>query len=341
MTETIKWTGSEIQILDQSLLPIEEQYIDIRTVDQLIDAICKLKIRGAPALGVAGAMGVALAARSLPQAITTEEFFQRVMSESQRIIQSRPTAVNLQWGVDRVLARMKSLRSPSVSALQDVALEESVSIKNEDVDSCVQISKSADALIRSGMSILTHCNTGSLATSGIGTALGIIKQAHQGGRRIHVYVDETRPLLQGSRLTAWELKKDAIPHTLICDNMAGYLMKLGKIDCAVVGADRIAANGDTANKIGTYGIAALCRFHSIPFYVAAPLSTIDCSLPDGESIPIEERGPEEITNMFGRPTSPSGTVVYNPAFDVTPGHLISAIITDKRIYYGPDFSFSN
>lgn len=341
MIETIMWSGSAIRILDQSRLPLEEEYCDLITVDQLVDAICKLKIRGAPALGVAGAMGVVLAARNSPPSLTMDEFFQRVTAESQYIIQSRPTAVNLQWGVDRVLAKMKSLQSPSVIALQNVALDESVRIKNEDVDSCLQISRSADTLIRDGMSILTHCNTGSLATSGIGTALGIIKQAHQDGRQIHVYVDETRPLLQGSRLTAWELKKDAIPHTLICDNMAAYLMKQGRIDCAVVGADRIAANGDTANKIGTYGIAALCRFHRIPFYVAAPSSTIDRSLPDGESIPIEERSPEEITKPFGWATTPAGTVVYNPAFDVTPRHLISAIITDKRIYYGPDFSFNN
>jgi methylthioribose-1-phosphate isomerase len=341
MNETIRWAGNHIEILDQTLLPAVEAVQIIMTVDQLINAIQSMKIRGAPALGIAGGMGVAIAANSLPASLEHDEFFGKILIAREKIVRSRPTAVNLQWGADRVFDKMKKNDGLSVARIQSMSVEEAEVIRVEDEDLCRRIGENGVPLIRNGTSVLTHCNTGSLATGGIGTALGVIKTAFRKGVKLHVFVDETRPLLQGSRLTAWELKREGIPHTLICDNMAGFLMRQGRIHCAIVGADRIAINGDTANKIGTYTVAAMCHFHGIPFYVAAPFSTIDLSLPDGSSIPIEERDADEVSKLFGKSVAPPNTTVCNPAFDVTPSKLISAIITEKQIHYGPHYLFSS
>lgn len=340
MVESIAWIGNEIQILDQSALPSTEKYEVIRSVEQLVEAIRALRIRGAPALGIAGAMGIALGSHGLPVNMSRDEFIAEVGRLREKIVDSRPTAVNLRWGADRVIYRMKGIAGGSVQLMQEEAAKEALSVLEEDRRLCERIARHGSSLISDGMTILTHCNTGSLATGGVGTALGILKTAFHQGKKIHVIVDETRPLLQGSRLTAWELQREGIPHTLICDNMAGYLMKEGRIGCAFVGADRIAANGDTANKIGTYSLAALCRYHHIPFYVAAPYSTIDIQTVDGGSIPIELRNEDEVIKGPYGPHAPSGTRAYNPAFDITPHDLITAIITEEQVFQGPLFRFS-
>ncbi len=338
MIQTIQWVNNTIRILDQTALPEHERYIDIVTVDELIDAIKKLKIRGAPALGIAGAYGLCL---GMLGEKNSEDFLGEIEAITGRIRRSRPTAVNLTWGLERIKHIVSIHAHLNREDIVQKAVDEARKIHEEDLACSTSIGIGGSGLISDGMSILTHCNTGGLATGGLGTALGIVFEAHRQKKKIHVYVDETRPLLQGARLTTWELKKIGIDHTLIVDNMAGYLMAQKKVDCVLVGADRIAANGDTANKIGTYSLAVLCEKHRIPFYVAAPSSTIDSRIASGAEIPIEERDSEEITCGFGKRTAPLGVKTYNPAFDVTPFDLITAVVTEKKIFYGPRYDFAN
>ncbi|HMZ04233.1 MAG TPA: S-methyl-5-thioribose-1-phosphate isomerase [bacterium] len=341
MIETIRWAHPAVRIIDQTQLPVYETYLTIADLDDLIDAIKKLKIRGAPALGIAGAYGLCL---GLYRCTTSDKAILRdeAINTAAILIQSRPTAVNLAWGVHRALKVFESVYSTASSTdiLRSSVLKEAHLILQEELDACIAMGKLGSELIDDGMQVLTHCNTGGLATGGFGTALGVLVTAHQNGKRIHVWVDETRPLLQGARLTSWELKKENIRHTLICDNMAGHLMSKGRVQAVIVGSDRIARNGDAANKIGTYTLAVLCEKHKIPFYVAAPHSTIDKQIPDGSAITIEERSADEITMGMGKQTAPQGVHVYNPAFDVTPAELISAIITEKQIFRGPDYCFN-
>lgn len=314
-------------ILDQTQLPTHENWIKINSTEMMIEAIKKLQVRGAPLIGVAAALNLAQSA--LQGATTTS-----LLDKAQKLYDSRPTAVNLMVCIDRMRSILKN--DVTVEAILSLAVQ----IFNEDVELCLQISKNGAHLIQDGDQILTHCNTGGLATAGIGTALGIIKLAHESGKKIHVYVDETRPLLQGARLTAWELQKLGIPMTLITDNMAAHLMQKKKITKAFVGSDRIAQNGDFANKIGTYSVAVNCFYHHIPFYVAAPYTTIDFDCISGESIPIEQRSATEVTGAsghFGNVTwAPENSAVYNPSFDVTPAKLTTAWITDRDVYSQKD-----
>jgi methylthioribose-1-phosphate isomerase len=291
-------------------------------------------VRGAPAIGVAAAMGAALGALHLPS-LSPKDFRRKLFAICDEIAKSRPTARNLFWALERMKKCFNQTKRSSQRALVNELVNEAKRICLEDIEINCQMGKYGCKLLADGDNILTHCNAGALATAGYGTALGVIRTAREQGKKLHVYVDETRPVLQGARLTAWELKKEKIPFTLITDNMAGFLMQQGKIDKIIVGADRIAANGDTANKIGTYSLAVLACAHRIPFYVAAPLSTIDVSLRTGASIPIEERKSEEITHFKGVRSAPAGTKVYNPAFDVTPAKYITAIITEKGILTKP------
>ena len=332
MVPTIEWTDKAVRILDQTKLPHLVVYRDCTDYRMVAQAIRELAIRGAPAIGVAAAMGAALGARQIQSHDRTDFLnqFHRICDE---IRTARPTAVNLFWAVDRVERAAKSSLADSTDALKEELVALGKLMLDEDIVLNKQLGRVGATLIPDQASILTHCNTGSLATGGYGTALGVIRAAVEAGKRVRVYIDETRPVLQGARLTAWELLQDQIPCTLITDSMAGSLMRRGKIDLCIVGADRIAANGDTANKIGTYSVAVLAKAHRLPFYVAAPMSTIDFSLRSGKSIPIEERDPEEVTSLptaSGRvATAPKGVPVYNPAFDVTPANLIRAIITER------------
>jgi methylthioribose-1-phosphate isomerase len=313
-----------LRVLDQTRLPAEVVYRDLRTVYEVIEAIRSLRVRGAPAIGVAGAYGVVLhAAHSgldgLPEA-------------AERIAASRPTAVNLAWAVGRLRRAWRAwAEEDQAEDLADRLLTEARAIQAEDEAMCAAIGRHGAGLIADGDGVLTHCNTGALATAGIGTALGVLLTAHEQGKRLHVYADETRPLLQGARLTAWELAQAGVPCTLICDGMAAQVMKEGRVRLVIVGADRIAANGDTANKIGTYGVAVLARHHGVPFYVAAPSSTFDLTLADGSGVPIEQRDAREVTHGLGRQTAPEGVGVYNPAFDVTPAGLISGVVTERGV----------
>jgi len=332
MVPTIEWTDRAVRILDQTQLPHTVVYRECTDYRMVARAIKELAIRGAPAIGIAAAMGAALGARPI-QARDRTDFLTQFHRICDEIRTARPTAVNLFWALDRVELAAKNSKAASVDALKDELIALGKLMLDEDISLNKQMGKAGAHLIPDGASILTHCNTGSLATGGYGTALGVIRAAVEAGKKVHVYVDETRPVLQGARLTAWELLQDQIPCTLITDNMAGSLMKRGKVDLCIVGADRITANGDTANKIGTYSVAVLAKAHNLPFYVAAPMSTIDFTLASGELIPIEERDPEEVTSMptaSGRvATAPKGVPVYNPAFDVTPANLIRAIITER------------
>ncbi len=338
-TKAVSWIGDAetgyLQLIDQTLLPREFKLLEIKTVEQAWEAIKALRVRGAPAIGVSAAFAYVIGAR---QKLADQKVFDRSIAKevSDYLRTSRPTAVNLFWALDRMDERMNRLPGDcgTSRALMQL-LEEAEAIRNEDEAMCVAIGKHGVELMPRKGSVLTHCNTGALATADYGTALSVIFHAHSAGKAIHVYVDETRPLLQGSRLTAWELMQRNVSCTLICDNMAGFLMKQGRISAAIVGADRITANGDTANKIGTYSVAALCSLHKIPFYVAAPSSTFDLSLATGDQIPIEERAASEITNAFGKPTAPENVPVYNPAFDVTPGSLVTAFVTEKGILKPP------
>ncbi|MBL7958631.1 S-methyl-5-thioribose-1-phosphate isomerase [bacterium] len=340
MIETIRWVNNSIRIIDQAELPNKEVYLNVSSVDELIDSIIKLKVRGAPALGIAGAYGMVLGLREL---ITSNEFIsvEKVNKIAESLIGSRPTAVNLKWGVSRIKRIIELKQDAKTNELMDSAMSEAHAVLAEDIQCCLSLGRQGSVLINDNFSILTHCNTGGLATGGFGTALGVIVTAHQQHKRIHVYVDETRPLLQGTRLTSWELMKAGIDHTIIADNMAGYLMAQKKVDCVIVGADRVAKNGDAANKIGTYSLAVLCEKHNVPFYVAAPTSTIDSIAKNGNDIPIEERNQEEITHLLWNRIAPVGAKAYNPAFDVTPATMITAIITEKTIYKGPHYNFAD
>ncbi|MHB1126024.1 MAG: S-methyl-5-thioribose-1-phosphate isomerase [Bacillota bacterium] len=332
--EALIWDGAKLMLLDQTLLPFREEYIPCSNHNDVAEAILSMRVRGAPAIGVAAAYGMVLGASDL-DGIVSEQQIQLLEDRARCLQQTRPTAVNLFWAVSRMLEKARQLQGMSATELFRVLEAEANTIFREDVEMNRRIGAYGNTLIPEGANILTHCNAGALATAGYGTALGVIRSAHAGGKNIHVYADETRPLLQGARLTAWELMRDGIPVTLITDNMAGYLMQQGKIDLAVVGADRITANGDVANKIGTYTVAVLARAHNIPFYVAAPMSTIDLSLAGGELIPIEERHQDEVRAVFGHPVAPGEVNVFNPAFDVTPARLVTAIITDQGIIRPP------
>ena len=313
--KTMEWRTDHLRLIDQTKLPNRLEYFDCRKLDHFVDAIKRLVIRGAPAIGITAAYALALAA--------AKEW--DLEEASQKLIEARPTAVNLAWAVNRMLTLASKCKNDP-GALETEAL----AIHEEDVEMCRRMGLIGDGFIGPGFRVLTHCNAGALATGGIGTALGIIYTSHFADKEISVWVDETRPLLQGARLTAWELGRARVPHTLICDNMAASLIRDGRVDCVLTGADRIAANYDVANKIGTYNLAVLCHYHKIPFYVAAPSSTFDKSCPAGESIQIEYRSGEEITEIKGNPVAPARVETYNPAFDITPHELITAIFTEKE-----------
>lgn len=334
---TIEWEGGvdgHIRLIDQTLLPTELKYVNCDDVKSIWHAIKTLMVRGAPAIGIAGAMGVVLGARDI-QVNDADAFLRELKRVVAYLGSSRPTAVNLFWGISRMERTAQENKGKSVKQIKELLLQEALKIQNEDKAICRQIGENGAGFVSNGAGVLTHCNAGGLATADYGTALAVLFKAKEQGKRFKVYADETRPLLQGSRLTAWELMQAGIDVTLICDNMAAHVMKLGKIQCVVVGADRIAANGDAANKIGTYGVSILAKEHGIPFYVAAPVSTFDLSIKSGSEIPIEERSPEEVTNGFGKRTAPEGVKVFNPAFDVTPAKNITAIITEKGVIHKP------
>ena len=329
----IEWLGDKIRIIDQTKLPHEEVYPELKDYHEVIHAIKTLAIRGAPDIGVAAAYGFALAAQTI-EASSNEEFLNKLRPMSEALAAARPTAVNLVWAVERMNTIAGS--GSQVSQIKADLVEEAQRIESENDEANRRLSELGAELIKDGSTILTHCNAGSLATAAYGTALGVIKMAVEQGKKVQVFADETRPLLQGARLTTWEMLKENIPVTLITDNMAGHFMSRGQIDCCIVGADRIAANGDTANKIGTYSVAVLAKENSIPFYVAAPVSTIDMAISSGAEIPIEERDPEEVINILGSVrTAPEGVKAANPAFDVTPNRYITAIITEAGIFREP------
>jgi methylthioribose-1-phosphate isomerase len=330
---TIEWKEDRIRLLDQTLLPLREEYIEIRTVAEMCDAIRRLAVRGAPAIGVAAAMGIALGILNAPDNDrgAFDTLFEHVCRE---IAATRPTAVNLFWAVERMKAKAAAAEL-DVPALKKRLVAEAVLMEQEDRMLCESIGRVGSKLLDDGDSVLTHCNAGGLATAGYGTALGVIRAAFEQGKKISVFADETRPLNQGARITCWELHKLGIPVTLIPDNSAATLMQRGKIQKVVVGADRIAANGDTANKIGTYSVGVLAKYHGIPFYVAAPLSTVDLAIPSGSGIPIEERDPSEVTHIAGVRIAPEGVPACNFAFDVTPHHLIAGIVTENGIATEP------
>lgn len=333
---TLCWLGGNdgtLRLLDQTRLPGTETYLDCETPGDLFHAIRRLSVRGAPAIGVAAAYGVLLGVRPASDLNAVREKLEQTCDY---LASSRPTAVNLFWALDRMrgVGRERNFKTPV--ELKDALLAEARQIEREDQQMCADIGLHGAPLLPVGGGVLTHCNAGALATAGAGTALSVIFAAHDAGRGIHVYADETRPLLQGARLTMWELMRRGVPATLICDSVAGQAMKEGRIQAVVTGADRIAANGDAANKIGTYGVAVLARAHGIPFYIAAPSSTFDLSLETGDAIPIEQRSPDEVTEPFGTRTAPVGAAVYSPAFDVTPAELIAAIITERGVIETPD-----
>src|SRR5437870_9440344 len=338
MIKTVEWTNEGVRMLDQRLLPNEEKYLMLRSYEEVADAIKKMVVRGAPAIGVSAAMGLALgASQSVGTSVADLEFDFNFMCKVMEA--TRPTAVNLFWAIERmrgVIAKAKSENVRDEEEIKKRLTEEALLIYNEDIEANRAIGLFGGELIPDGATVLTHCNAGALATAGdYGTALGVIRGAIKTGKKVAVIADETRPFLQGARLTAWELAKDNIPVTVITDNMAGHVMKQGKVDCVVVGADRIAANGDTANKIGTYMVAVLAMQHNIPFYVAAPLSTVDLSTATGDDIPIVERDAKEVTHVREHQLTPDGVDVHNFAFDVTPNELIAAIVTDRGIARPP------
>ena len=324
----------KLRLLDQTQLPARLVYIETDDLDRIHDAIRRLVVRGAPAIGDAAALGAAAAAQHL-RARTKTGFLEGFARITDRLASSRPTAVNLFWALDRMRSAAERLDADHPQGWIEALLDEALLIVEEDRETCSRIGRNGVALLRDGMGVLTHCNAGALATAGDGTALAPVYQAHRTGLHLRVFADETRPLLQGARLTAWELGQRGVPVTLLCDNMAGALMASGRVDIVIVGADRIAANGDTANKIGTYGVALLAGEHGIPFYVAAPLSTVDRSLPSGDGIPIETRAPDEVTRPCGIVAAPDGIDVFSPAFDVTPARYIGGIITETGILRPP------
>jgi len=323
MIEHIRWEKERLLLLDQRRLPEEEVYLECRRAEEVAGAIRSMAVRGAPAIGIVAALGVALEARHDPS---------RVDEAVEILRRTRPTAQNLFWALERMRRRYKRERGKDLaSALEEEALR----IWSEDTEANRRMAEAGSYLIGRGTRILTHCNAGALATGGYGTALGVVRRAHEEGKGIRVFATETRPLLQGARLTVWELQREGIPVVLITDGMAGYLMQKGEVDLVIVGADRVARNGDVANKIGTYTLAVLAKEHGIPFYVAAPSSTFDPAIPSGTSIPIEERDGEEVRRVRGIKIAPEGVDVWNPAFDITPHHLIRAIITEKGVIEGP------
>jgi len=327
----IEWLDGKLRILDQSKLPGEQIFADLDNYRDVALAIKEMRVRGAPAIGVAAAYGIALGASGIKTA-NKDEFLAQLNQVMQSFADSRPTAVNLFQAINRI---KKATRGDGVTEIKNSLINEAKRIHQEEITATMQLSQLGAELIKDGFTLLTHCNAGPLATAGYGTALGVIKAAKEQGKRVSVFATETRPLLQGARLTTWELRQEGIPVTLITDSMAGYFMHQKKIDCVIVGADRIAANGDVANKIGTYTLAVLAKESKIPFYVAAPTSTIDLSLSSGDTIPIEERSPEEVTHIQGVPIAPEGIRAANPAFDVTSHSYITAIITEKGIIREP------
>jgi methylthioribose-1-phosphate isomerase len=331
----IAWTSQgTVRLLDQTRLPLEEAYVECRTVDEVAHAIRTMQVRGAPAIGIAAAMGLALAAR-ISAAKDARTLHAELQDAAVCLRATRPTAVNLAWALDRMLRLAAAADRLPASALADRLAAEALAIAAEDLEANRAMGRFGQQLFPDPVRVLTHCNAGGLATAGYGTAVGVIRAAVEAGKRVHVWVDETRPLLQGARLTAWELTRLGIPATLITDNMAAHFMQKGEVDAVVVGADRIAGNGDTANKIGTYGVAVLARAHGIPFYVAAPISTLDLGLGSGAEIPIEERAQDEVTHLAGRRITPLGMQAKSPAFDVTPASHIAAIITERGIARSP------
>ncbi len=328
MIETIQWTSAGVVMIDQTRLPREETYVTCTTYREVADAIRTMVIRGAPAIGVAAAMGIALGMRN---AGSDAEFDQICAT----LAATRPTAVNLFWAIDRMRRRYRELRGTPLPELRQKLIDEAQRIRIEDIAINECIGRNGADLIPDNKTVLTHCNAGALATAGYGTALGVIRAAIASGKHIDVYADETRPFLQGARLTVWELQHDGIPATLITDNMAGHFLHSGQIGCVVVGADRIAANGDVANKIGTYSVAVLAHENGVPFYVAAPVSTLDLTLASGDQIPIEQRASSEVTHLYGVAVAPEGTEVQNPAFDVTPHRYVTAIITERGVARAP------
>jgi methylthioribose-1-phosphate isomerase len=328
-----------LELIDQRRLPAEYVTLLVRDTRQLHEAIRTLAVRGAPAIGVAAAYGPVLALQQLDAGATTVDGLRAIVEACDYLATSRPTAVNLFWALDRIRRKAQRVcEHPQITlgGLCEAILAEANVIREEDIEMCRAIGRHGEPFILEGAGILTHCNAGALATAGQGTALSPMFEAHKKGRSFQVYADETRPLLQGARLTAWELQQAGIDVTVICDNMAGWLMKEGKIDLVITGADRIAANGDAANKIGTYSVSLLAKQHGIPFYIAAPSSTFDLSIATGAEIPIEQRGSDEVTRFAGTPTAPEGVAVYNPAFDVTDARNITAIITEKGVVENPD-----
>ncbi len=332
--KTVWWSKDRVKIIDQTKLPFKTEVLEFRNYRKLAWAIKGMRLRGAPAIGVATALGIALGIN-----YSKASSYKGLSKELNRIIKTfqrtRPTAVNLFWACRRMREKFRENKDRSIKKIKRILIQEAKRIAQEDIECCKRIGKYGASLIKKGSSILTHCNAGALATAGYGTALGVIKKAHEEGKGIKVFVDETRPRLQGARLTTWELKREGIPFTLIADSMAGYFMKKREIDLVIVGADRIAGNGDIANKIGTYSLAVLAKEHKIPFYVACPTSTIDLKLSSGDRIPIEERDIREVTHIGDRPLVPEGTRAANPAFDITPNKLVKAIITEKGIARKP------
>ena len=334
MIQTLEWTEQGVRFIDQTKLPTEETYITCKTDEQVADAIRTMVVRGAPAIGVAAAMGIALGMKN-SKAETAGELKRELDQICDNMGKTRPTAVNLFWAIGRMQEKFERLRVRPVAQVKSELIEEAKRMHAEDIAANQAMGRHGATLMPSEGGVLTHCNAGALATAGYGTALGVIRAAVEQGKKIHVYADETRPFLQGSRLTAWELMKDGIPTTVISDNMAGAMMKQGKIGAIVVGADRIAANGDVANKIGTYTVAVLAKENGIPFYVAAPISTVDMACLDGSKIPIEQRNSREISHIAGKQMVPDGVSIENPAFDVTPAKYVAAIITERGIARAP------
>jgi methylthioribose-1-phosphate isomerase len=326
MVETIQWTEDGVVMIDQTRLPREEVFVTCRSYQEMAEAIRSMVIRGAPAIGVAAAMGVAIGV------LRSDDDFEQIC---ETLARTRPTAVNLFWAIDRMRRLHKSLRGRPIEEIRSRLVEEARQVKLEDIAINEAIGRHGAALVPDGKTILTHCNAGALATAGYGTALGVVRAAVAAGKRVDVFADETRPFLQGARLTVWELQQDGIPATLITDNMAGHFLKSGRIGCVVVGADRIAANGDVANKIGTYSVAVLAKENGVPFFVAAPVSTLDLALESGDEIPIEQRAASEVTHFFGTPVAPDSTPVENPAFDVTPHRYVTAIVTERGVARAP------
>lgn len=334
MLSTMKWTGKTLELLDQTQLPQVKEYISCANYRDVRCAIRDMKVRGAPAIGVSAAYGMVLAAYECTASCRSKDAFLECLDKAaDYLISARPTAVNLQWAVNKMLD--KARETADFAEIPEALAKLAQDIEKEDRKVCRKIGENGAELLGSSVTVLTHCNAGSLATSGYGTALGVVRAAVKSGKEIHVYADETRPFLQGARLTAFELAEDGIPVTLITDNMAGYVMSLGMLDCVIVGADRIAANGDVANKIGTYSLAVLAREHDIPFYVAAPVSTFDFTIGSGSEIVIEERDESEVAEILGHRIAPEGIRVFNPAFDVTPHRYVTAIITEQGVIHSP------